>query len=189
MKSCIHNRDNNLVSRLSIAFRKATRRDLPAITKIFETSLNTTKEFDDARGYLSEQMRDADNRFIVAEAGGKIAGFIAADLTSDSADAINIDQLAVDKSFRGQGIGTALMKKAEGIALRNHFEAVTLQVRADNDNAKHLYEERGYKKIGSHWWYYGDGTTAYEMKKSLVPEPHAGRWMPKFIRKWMGMTA
>jgi ribosomal-protein-alanine N-acetyltransferase len=176
-----------MVQKLSLAFRKATRRDLPAISKLFDTALNETKEFDNVRSYMKECMGDPDDSFIVATSGGKLAGFIVTDFKSDSRHAINIDQLAVDASFRHQGIGTALLKKAEEIALTNKFRAVTLQVRADNDNAKRLYEEMGYQKIGSHWHYYGDGMTGYEMKKTLIPDP-PHHWLPGFVRKWMGMA-
>jgi ribosomal-protein-alanine acetyltransferase len=177
-----------MASKLSIDFRKATRRDLPAIAKLFDKALNGTKEFDDVPGYMKECLADTDDRFVVATSGGKLAGFIVTDFKSSSRHAINVDQLAVDASFRHQGIGTALLKKAEDIALKNHFRAVTLQVRADNDNAKRLYEEMGYQKIGSHWRYYGDGMNAYEMKKTLVPDP-PHHWLPGFVRRWMGMTA
>lgn len=174
---------------LSLSFRKATRRDLPAISKLFDKALNETREFDNVPAYMRECLRDPDDRFIVATKDGKLAGFIVTDFKSESRNAINVDQLAVDESFRHQGIGTALLKKAEDVALKNKFKAVTLQVRADNDNAKHLYEETGYRQIGKHWRYYGDGTSAYEMKKSLVPdEPHKS-WLPGFVRKWMGMGA
>jgi len=52
--------------------------------------------------------------------------------------------LAVDPAFRRNGIGTALMKEAEGLLAQKSCPKLNLQIRADNSDLKAFYEKLGY---------------------------------------------
>ncbi len=176
------------MSGLQIAFRAAARKDIKAISAIFEAGLNRTHEFANVTAYVREQINDATIETTVAtDKGGRIAGFMMVNLDTGDA-AITVDQLAVDSAFRNKGIATALLKHAEDLALKKQFDAVTLYVRADNDNARRLYEGLGYKRLRWQSVYYRDGMAGHKLKKSLLPE-RPSTWMPAFLRRWAGMTA
>ena len=52
--------------------------------------------------------------------------------------------LAVDPAYRRKGIGTALMKKAEGLLAQMSCSKVNLLIRADNSDLQTFYEKLGY---------------------------------------------
>jgi len=52
--------------------------------------------------------------------------------------------LAVDPAYRRNGIGTALMKKAEGLLIQIDCLKLNLQIRADNFAPQAFYEKLGY---------------------------------------------
>lgn len=53
--------------------------------------------------------------------------------------------LAVDPDFRRQGIGTALMEKAEELLAKAGCPKLNLQIRADNADVRAFYEKLGYQ--------------------------------------------
>ncbi|MGB2964864.1 MAG: GNAT family acetyltransferase [Anaerolineales bacterium] len=53
--------------------------------------------------------------------------------------------LAVDPDFRRQGIGTALMEKAEESLAKAGCPKLNLQIRADNADVRAFYEKLGYQ--------------------------------------------
>ncbi len=57
-----------------------------------------------------------------------------------------IDTLAVDDAFRGQGIGTLLLARAEAKARSTGKRFLTLDVISENEGAIRLYERVGFEK-------------------------------------------
>lgn len=66
----------------------------------------------------------------------------------------NIHDVSVIKEFRGKGIGRRLIEKVIEIARQRNYCKVTLEVREDNQNAKHLYNSLGFKDSipPMHFW-------------------------------------
>ena len=62
--------------------------------------------------------------------------------------------IAVSATYRGQGIGRALMEAAEDRAARGGLELLTLNVLAANESAITLYRSLGYEASGlfMHRW-------------------------------------
>jgi ribosomal protein S18 acetylase RimI-like enzyme len=58
---------------------------------------------------------------------------------------LNVHDLAVHASARGRGIGRKLLAAIEADALALGCCKLTLEVRADNHNARHLYESFGFE--------------------------------------------
>lgn len=52
--------------------------------------------------------------------------------------------LAVDPAYRRNGIGTALMEKAEGLLVQKGCPKLNLQIRVDNSDLQAFYEKLGY---------------------------------------------
>ena len=64
------------------------------------------------------------------------------------ADEYYLDALAVNPRFRGQGLGTALLKHVHRKAKENGFEKTSLLVEHGNLGAYRLYRKIGYKAAG-----------------------------------------
>ncbi|MEL6402864.1 MAG: GNAT family N-acetyltransferase [Chloroflexota bacterium] len=59
--------------------------------------------------------------------------------------------------FRGQGIGTHLIQRAENILHQHHFDYATIAVAQTNDGARRLYQRHGYDIVEEDegkWSYY-----------------------------------
>ena len=61
-----------------------------------------------------------------------------------------VDALAARSSFRGRGVGTTLLERAEELARSQGKATMALGVLGDNDGAIRLYERRGYRTTRVH---------------------------------------
>lgn len=92
---------------------------------------------------------EPDSQIFIAETeDGRPAGFIHLQTQVDyfnGEDHGYISDLAVDQSFEGQGVGRALMNKAEVWARERGYTLLTLYVFAGNRHAQELYEKNGFQ--------------------------------------------
>ncbi|HSB67650.1 MAG TPA: GNAT family N-acetyltransferase [Anaerolineales bacterium] len=93
--------------------------------------------------------------------GKEMVGFIAGDIRRLEGVAW-IATVAVLPEYRGRGIGSALLQACEDKISLNR---IRLCVRVSNDSAIHLYEQRGYERVGEWSRYYQDGESALVMEK------------------------
>ena len=91
--------------------------------------------------------------YLVAELEGKIAGYCGVWLVLDEAHVTNV---AVLPSFRGKGIGQALMEKLLELAMEHGAKTATLEVRVSNHPAQSLYRKLGFENGGIRKRYYTD---------------------------------
>lgn len=71
-------------------------------------------------------------------------------------DSSDVNNLAVCKNFRGQGIGEALLNEMINHSKNLGATQITLEVRPSNTTAVHLYEKLGFKTQGRRKAYYQD---------------------------------
>jgi ribosomal-protein-alanine N-acetyltransferase len=95
---------------------------------------------------------------------GKMVGFIAADVRPGQPIAW-IATVGVLPEYRGQGVGTALMRVCEE---RISVPSIRLNVRISNQEAIRLYEHLGYHQVGTWPGYYQDGEEALVMEKKKL---------------------
>ena len=77
---------------------------------------------------------------------------------------------------KGRGLGTALLVALLDEAQRRGVAHVDLEVKADNDTARRLYERHGFTEIAVRRNYYQpSGTDAIVMRKELADERRAHR--------------
>src|SRR6266545_3923401 len=94
--------------------RPARKEDAPAIA-----ALVTQLGYDAVPGEVAERLArllmKSDHRFVVAEADGRLLGWVHVELSEsvDSDAFALIAGLVVDRSHRRQGVGAALMAEAE----------------------------------------------------------------------------
>ena len=82
-----------------------------------------------------------------------IVGYVGVWLMVDEA---HIVAIAVRPQYRGRGLGELLLADAIDLALANHQESVTLEVRRSNSIAQALYEKYRFLKVGVRRRYYSD---------------------------------
>lgn len=82
-----------------------------------------------------------------------IVGYVGVWLMVDEAHVVAI---AVREAFRRRGIGELLLFEAIELALANHQESVSLEVRRSNLAAQTLYEKYRFLKVGVRRRYYSD---------------------------------
>ncbi len=97
------------------------------------------------------QNRTVCHVYVVRTEDCPVAGFCAFWLVFDE---IHINNVAIRPRFRGQGLGTALMRHVLAEALRLGARRATLEVRASNADALRLYERLGFYVAASRRHYY-----------------------------------
>lgn len=98
---------------------------------------------DDPLEIQKKVARDPD-LFIVAEAGGKIVGTVIGGFDGRRG---MVYHLAVDGSYRKQGIGGMLMAELERRLKAKGCIRSYLLVTVENENAIHFYEENGWVQM------------------------------------------
>lgn len=132
---------------MEFIIREASLEDIPALEKLEQQcfSVPWTKE------QLIGQLPDSTHRFLVADRGGELLGYVGMMFVLDEG---YISNVATAPSARRNGIGraliSALLKQAEELAL----SFVTLEVRRSNEPAKALYAQQGFLAVGERRDYY-----------------------------------
>ena len=71
-------------------------------------------------------------------------------------DRMEIDNIEVDPTHRGKGIGTKLMSYLVSLAIEKRVVNITLEVRISNEVARNLYKKFGFREVALRKFYYGD---------------------------------
>ena len=95
---------------------------------------------------------------------GAMIGFAATE-SKPAESAAWISTIGVRPAFRQQGVAAALLAACES---RTNMPRMRLCVRTSNFPALHLYEERGYVRIGVWQNYYENGEDALVLEKLLA---------------------
>jgi len=93
-------------------------------------------------------LSSATQHLIVGVQEDRIVGFCSLSLKNNfwKAGCIgNVDELVVDESYRGQGIGKKLINRIEEIAISNQCNQIELDSSFHRKEAHHFYESIGYK--------------------------------------------
>jgi ribosomal-protein-alanine N-acetyltransferase len=102
---------------------------------------------------FSDELAAADRAYFVAGDPGEIAGFAGVMVTGEEAHIMN---LLVAPTDRRHGLGRRLVLAVIEAALDMGARHMTLEVRAGNEAARHLYAGLGMAPVGTRPGYYGD---------------------------------
>ena len=105
--------------------------------------------------------------YVVArdDADGGLAGYGGVDLGGEVADVMT---MAVAPRQQGHGLGRQLLEELVGRAVADHAAYLMLEVRADNEPARKLYESRGFETLTVRRRYYQPGDVdAHVMRLDL----------------------
>ena len=126
---------------MNIEIRNLQDSDIEALSAIEAASFSMPWSADDFRDLLSRNYCF----YLVALVDGCIAG--CAGLT-DICNEGNIDNVVVAEEFRGQGVGTMLLRELILRGEERGIQAFTLEVRVSNAPAIHVYEKLGFVSEG-----------------------------------------
>ena len=109
---------------------------------------------DDYFHYVSEEIKKHRGKIFLAEENNAAVGCIVCkifqgggedDITTSCPKVGFIGDLVVTQAKRGQGIGSALLQRAEKYFAKNDCDYTQLEVFAPNTDAFELYKKSGYK--------------------------------------------
>jgi ribosomal protein S18 acetylase RimI-like enzyme len=94
-----------------------------------------------------EELRAA-GRFVVAEAGRRVVGYLA--LKKNWNNTAEIAEIIVDAAHRGRGLGRRFVREAEGFARHHRLRAVQWEAQNDNRAALEFAVSQGFRIAGFH---------------------------------------
>lgn len=145
------------------AVREVSWTDIPELVRL-ETEAFPDDAWTEASwwGELAGRPR---RDYVAVEREGELAAYGGIDHGGQVADLMTI---AVAPGHRGSGIGADLLTELEARAVSGGAEALMLEVRADNEPARTLYDSRGYAVLRVRRGYYQPGDVdALVMRKML----------------------
>jgi ribosomal-protein-alanine N-acetyltransferase len=133
-----------------VKVREMTLDDLPVVLEL-ENVLFTDDAWseDSYRAELSDQ--GGTRHYVLVEEDGVVAGWAGLAASGGQGDVLTI---GVRPSMQGQGVGSALLTALLEEAVARGCGEVFLDVRADNDRARRLYERFGFTPVGVRKRYY-----------------------------------
>ncbi|MFC3883403.1 ribosomal protein S18-alanine N-acetyltransferase [Bacillus songklensis] len=103
--------------------------------------------------FYNELIHNQYARYLVMEDEGQIIGYCGLWIVIDEAHITNI---ALLPEYRGQGLGTELLRKTMTEAKELGANTMTLEVRVSNHVAQSLYRKLGFENGGIRKNYYSD---------------------------------
>ena len=95
-----------------------------------------------------EQAQDGHREILVAELDGRPVGTVSmGGHRFQRPGSLHLFALDVGAAFRGQGVGTALVRAVEAAAAGRALREVNLEVAVENEDAVKLYERLGYRRL------------------------------------------
>lgn len=132
---------------MKIKIRNAVPEDEERIRELFLEMLQTIYQREDVEGYpegyLDRYWNGEKDRLFVAE-DREVVAFLSVEVHEEENLYIYLDDLSVTKAYRNQGIGSALIQKAEDYAKESRISAVLFHVEKSNKDAYCLYQRLGY---------------------------------------------
>lgn len=134
----------------------ADARDTDAVTRLHAEGFY--------RGWPREEFASAISGhdtpvYVACDARRRVAGFL---MLRHAVDEVELITIAVDRKWRGKGVGRALLRAALADLMMTPARRMFLEVAEDNTPALKLYRGEGFAEVGRRAGYYPrpDGTPA-----------------------------
>nr|WP_263312722.1 ribosomal protein S18-alanine N-acetyltransferase [Mammaliicoccus sp. Marseille-Q6498] len=148
----------------TLEIRKMIREDVAQVYEIEKQSFTNSSWSLEA--FYHELEKNEFAHYFVVSVGDKICAYCGIWLVIDQAQ---ITTISVDEHYRNCGIGQMLLQYVMNYASAT-CTTMSLEVRLENEAAKHIYEKAGFTYGGIRKNYYGDGEDAKVMWVSLNNE-------------------
>ena len=116
---------------------------------VYETAPGAEKTM---RRFLADLASSGHSFLFVAEAGGRVVGFVSGELREGSPTFLpktwaSVDDVFVEPDHRNRGMGRALLQSVGEWARQRGASGISLQVAAANARARKFYEDLGFREI------------------------------------------
>lgn len=129
---------------MSLRIRPAKRRDMGALAAALAPDVSAAQV-----SQRFEQAQHGHREILVAELDGRPVGTVSMGGHGfQRPRSLRLFALDVGAAFRGQGVGTALVKAVEAEAADRALREINLEVAVDDEDAVRLYERLGYQRLG-----------------------------------------
>lgn len=135
-----------------LIIRPMAEADLTSVLDIESASFSVPWTPATFRGLLGRP--DAHLR-VAEDDEGRIVGYAAVWIVLDQAE---LGDIAVERGFRGRGIGTRLLEHVFALVRDRGVRELYLEVRVSNEGARRLYERHGFRLVGRRPGYYSRPT-------------------------------
>jgi len=132
-----------------IEFRSMTETDVAAVAALEKVCFSMPW----SERSIAAELNNPLSLWLVAVDGDDLAGYVGSQSVMGEADMMN---LAVSPLYRRQGVGEHLVKALVQRLRENAVSCLTLEVRASNDSAIHLYDKLGFVQVGRRPGYYSN---------------------------------
>lgn len=138
--------------------------DIPALAAL-EQELFADDAWSEATWWAELAERPRRSYVLEEGPGGQVLGYAGLDLGGEVADVMTV---AVAPAAQGRGLGRALLGELVARARAHHAAHLMLEVRADNEPARKLYEHNGFEVLTVRRRYYQPGDVdALVMRRRL----------------------
>lgn len=127
--------------------------DIPALAAL-EQELFADDAWSEATWWAELAERPRRSYVLEEGPGGQVLGYAGLDLGGEVADVMTV---AVAPAAQGRGLGRTLLAELVARARADHVAHLMLEVRADNEPARKLYEHNGFEVLTVRRRYYQPG--------------------------------
>jgi len=150
---------------LRIAVATANARNLEQLLKI-ERECFTTEAY--SREQIRSLLKEPRAISLLAKVNDEAAGFTIGIIEHHGTTKVgHIYTISVAIKHRGKGVGIKLIEEIEDAFLKRGAEISYLEVRADNQAARSLYQKAGYEELEVLRNYYSPGVHGLILKKQI----------------------
>jgi [ribosomal protein S18]-alanine N-acetyltransferase len=142
--------------------RLATRADAAAIASMSRDQIEQGLPWSWTEGRVAGAIRNVDTNVAVIGEPGAVRGF---GIMAYRDDVAHLLLLSVRPEHRRQGMGTALLRWLEQVAVTAGVQRILLECRRDNAAARNFYAERGYHELAIAKGYYKGVEDAIRLEK------------------------
>jgi ribosomal protein S18 acetylase RimI-like enzyme len=142
--------------------RKANIKDLKHILKLnhelfkeefkkFDKTLNLNWAYsNEAKKYFKERITKKNGFAEIVENDGKIIGYFCGGISErlfyrKKAKYARLDNMLIDKKFRGKNLGTKLVKNFMEWCKKNKVDYISVDVSSGNEKSVNFYKKLGFK--------------------------------------------
>ncbi|MEA1925005.1 MAG: N-acetyltransferase [Candidatus Altiarchaeota archaeon] len=149
-----------------IRIRDFTPSDADSLLEIHEQSAGYFEDLGINRGFIINISQRGDFRFLVAELGGEMVGFIGA-LYYSNVGRGEIGPVCVEKSLRGRGFGSQLLENMFSFLKREGVSRVIARVKKRNTGGLTFFEGNGFQQEGFFKRYTSGGEDVVQLVKFI----------------------
>jgi ribosomal-protein-alanine N-acetyltransferase len=151
---------------MTVSMTRATAADAPDMYQL-EVQLFPHDAW--SRATIDAELTHPDSYYLVLrdDQSHRFVGFGGLRASSSVGGHGDIQTMAIDTDYQGQGLGSMLLEALLAEAWKRGVGDVFLEVRADNDVAKGVYARAGFREIARRPGYYQPGSVdAIVMQKT-----------------------